>query len=87
METLIIEENGMQDLSNKNPIYGVITNGMFTNVLEKPQDDSAIIFCVPCLTEVMVEPSYLGDRFYKVCTASGIEGFCKKKFVSIRRED
>lgn len=72
---------------NTNQQVGVIVNCMMTHIYADPDEDSAIIFCVTCLSEVMVELQFCDDEFYKVCTACGVEGYCKKKFVAIREED
>lgn len=35
-------------------------------------------------SEMMVYPDESTDEFYKICTESGVEGFCMKKFVAIQ---
>lgn len=34
--------------------------------------------------EMMVYPDESTDEFYKICTESGVEGFCMKKFIEIQ---
>ena len=34
--------------------------------------------------ELMVYPDESTDEFYKICTESGLEGFCMKKFIAIQ---
>ena len=63
---------------------GVVTNCTKLNVREAPNKDSSIICTIDCLTEVMINDEESTDDFYKVCIASGTEGFCMKNFISIR---
>lgn len=35
-------------------------------------------------TEMMIYPDESTEDFYKICTESGVEGYCLKKFVSIQ---
>ena len=63
---------------------GVVTNCTKLNVREAPSKDSSIICTIDCLTEVMIDDEASTDDFYKVCIASGTEGFCMKNFISIR---
>ena len=54
------------------------------NVREEPSLDSTIVCEVNSQTELMIDENESNDEFYKVFTASGIEGFCMKKFISIQ---
>ena len=54
------------------------------NVREEPSLDSTIVCEVNSQTELMIDKSESTDNFYKVFTASGIEGFCMKKFISVQ---
>lgn len=53
------------------------------NVREEPSLDSTIVCEVNSQTELMIDENESNDEFYKVFTASGIEGFCMKKFIAV----
>ena len=38
-----------------------------------------------CLDELKIDPATSTDDWYAVCTVTGIEGFCMKKFVAVRQ--
>ena len=54
------------------------------NVREEPSLDSTIVCEVNSQTELMIDENESNDEFYKVFTASGIEGFCMKKFIAVQ---
>lgn len=54
------------------------------NVREEPSLDSTIVCEVNSQTELMIDESESTDDFYKVFTASGIEGFCMKEFIAVQ---
>ena len=44
-----------------------------------------VIGVVTCLDELEIDMGDSNDDWYAVCTATGIEGFCMKKFVAVRQ--
>lgn len=54
------------------------------NVREEPSLDSTIVCEVKSQMELMIDEGESTDDFYKVFTASGIEGFCMKKFITVQ---
>ena len=55
------------------------------NIREKPTKDSRVVTVVTCLDELEIDMGDSNDDWYAVCTATGIEGFCMKKFVAVRQ--
>lgn len=66
-------------------VFGVVTDCLRLNIREKPAKDSAVVTIVTCLDELKIDPDNSTDDWYAVCTASGVEGFCMKKFVAVRQ--
>lgn len=65
-------------------VEGVVVNCAKLNVREEPNIEAEII-CVLDVTseiEIDVENSTIG--WFKICTATGIEGYCMRKFVDAR---
>ena len=54
------------------------------SIYSKPDIDSEIVCKVRYLTEVEIDLDNSTDEFYKVYTAIGAEGFCLKKFITIK---
>lgn len=68
----------------KNPITGVVANCFSLNVRTGPSKDSDVICEILSKSEVEIDESESSEDFYKICTASGVEGFCMKKFIEVR---
>lgn len=66
-------------------VFGVVTDCLRLNIREEPTKDSAVMAIVTCLDELKIDPDNSTDDWYAVCTASGVEGFCMKKFVAVRQ--
>lgn len=70
--------------TNAEPTTGVVTNCLKLNVREEPDSDGAIVCAINCDTKVIIDKAESTAEFYKICTESGIEGFCMKKFITIQ---
>lgn len=65
------------------PKAGVVTDCLKLNVREKPDKDSGIVCEITASTELVIYENESTEEFYKICTYSGIEGYCMKKFITI----
>lgn len=63
---------------------GIVTNCVRLNVRKEPKTDAAIICEIDNKTEVVIDENASTREFYKVYMASGIEGFCMKKYITIQ---
>lgn len=67
------------------PLIGVVTDCLQLRVRSTPKvtyDNTVTV--IDALSEVEVDEEASTEDFYKVCTASGIEGFCMKKFIALK---
>ena len=81
---VVEDERSIKNEEKVNESYGIVTDCLRLNIRKKPSKDSEIVVIVTCLDELRIFPDSSTDDWYAVCTASGIEGFCMKKFVAIR---
>lgn len=65
--------------------YGVVTDCLRLNIRIEPDKEADVATIVTCLDEVEVDLDASTDEWYAVCTVTGIEGFCMKKFIAIRQ--
>lgn len=68
----------------KKTARGVVVGCFNLNVRTGPRKDFDVICEIPSESEVEIDESESFEDFYKICTASGVEGFCMKKFIEIR---
>lgn len=64
-------------------VMGIVHNCDSLNVREKPNPDSDPITAIGKNVEVMILKKESTDEYYKICAASGIEGYCKKEYIKI----
>lgn len=70
--------------SETSDTIAVVVGCVRLNVRDEANSQAAILTTIPVDTEVMVDLINSTDKFYKVCTASGIEGFCMKQFIELQ---
>lgn len=66
-------------------ITGIVTAKNGLNIRTKPvvANNLASEIPLPYKSEVIIDMDNSTKEFYKVCTASGLEGFCMKKFIRV----
>ena len=64
-------------------ISGKVVDCDLLNVREQASVDANIVCKINKDDEVMVNKDESTNDFYKVCTATGIEGYCMKRFIAI----
>ncbi len=66
------------------PVYGTVVNCKNLNVRKRPNQKSEPVLIIGAESKVKVDKSKSTAEFYKVCTASGAEGYCMKQYVQIQ---
>jgi Bacterial SH3 domain. len=66
-------------------LTGVVTDCTRLNVRAEADPDARVIDVIPVLTEVVIDDSAFTNGFYRIRTAEGVEGFCVKKYIAIRK--
>lgn len=77
-----VEESATAEKDNVK--IGVIVDCDLLNVREKPSLKSKVKCTIARESELVVDEQASTKDFYKVCLASGIDGYCMKKYVSIQ---
>ena len=70
--------------SKPEPVTGVVDNCIRLNVREKPSVDAEILTALEAGSEVLLLEDETENGFYKVCTASGLEGYCMCEYIVIK---
>ncbi len=66
-------------------LTGVVTDCTRLNVRAEADPNARVIDVIQALTEVVIDTGASTDGFYRICTAEGIEGFCMKKYIAVRK--
>lgn len=78
-----VETTVEETVTKPEPKMGVVTDCFKLNVREEPDGAANIICTLDLATEVEIDEDNSTEDFYKIYTASGVEGFCMKKFVAV----
>lgn len=78
-ETLVVN-----DAVKSEPITGIVDNCFRLNVREKPSVDAEILIALEAGSEVLLLKDEMENGFYKVCTASGLEGYCMCEYIVLK---
>lgn len=63
---------------------GVVAGCAMLRVRSAASTTSEIVCEIAVNTEVTIDKQNSTADFYKVCTSAGIEGFCMKKFITVK---
>ena len=66
-------------------VSGVVTDCLKLNVRKEPSADAEVLVIINALDNVMVDTDASSDAFYKVVTAAGVEGFCMRKYIALKK--
>ena len=64
-------------------VTGIVSGCNRLNVRVAPVANATVICAIDQGSEVSIAEGYSTDEFYKVYTASGVEGYCMKKYIKI----
>lgn len=74
----------VNDTTDSGSIYGVVDNCRRLNVREKPSVEAEILTALKAGSEVRLLKDEMENGFYKICTASGLEGYCMCEYIVLK---
>ena len=77
--------NEIQEATQPSTFRDAAVNCKLLNVRKSPRPDATILLVLPENANVEVDKSKSTANFYKVVTESGVEGFCMKKFIKLKK--
>lgn len=66
------------------PVEGVVKGCIKLNIRENPDIEANILCEVKAGSKLMIDLDKSTKEWLSVCTETGIEGFCMKKFVAVK---
>lgn len=79
-----VAEQAVEEQLNKEPTIGFIDGCDKLNVRMESNKDSEVVTILDNATEVTIDLDNSTDNFYKIMTSEGVEGYCMKKFITIK---
>lgn len=84
VDSSVMKPNNEPEIVEQKPtIFGKVANCSKLNVRQHPNLHADILTCLVKNTKIEIEESKSTNDFYAICTPTGLEGFCLKKFVEI----
>lgn len=71
-------------LTPEEPVTAIVVDCAKLNVREEPSPRANVIGIIDASNEVVVYDSESFGNYYKICTASGIEGYCIKDYLKLK---
>ena len=83
---VVVEKNNNVEKQPKvrEPRTGVVVDCIKLNVRKSPAADANILAEIPVGTKVQIIDKESTKDFHYVCTETGIDGFCMKKFIKVK---
>jgi hypothetical protein len=78
-EPVVLEDEKEADITS-----AIVVNCAKLNVREEPSPKGAVVAVIDASNEVVICASESFGNYYKVCTASGIEGYCIKDYLKLK---
>ena len=63
--------------------FGKVNGCTKLNIRKMPNRNAEVLAEIKAGSEVMIDEENSTYEFYKVCTESGIEGYCMKNFIKV----
>lgn len=79
-----VEKEAVEKQIVKEPTIGYIDGCDKLNVRMESNKDSGVVVILDKSTEVTIDLDNSTDDFYKIMTSEGVEGYCMKKFITIK---
>lgn len=65
-------------------VEGVVANCAKLNVREEPNTESEIVCVLDVTSEIEIDVEKSTNSWFKICTATGVEGYCMRNYIDAR---
>lgn len=83
-EVVELKDEEIAEVNTDGSLTGIVSGCVKLNLRKEASKDSDVLLVLNEDTELVVDPAESTEDFYKVCTSSGVEGYCMKKFITIK---
>lgn len=80
-EVVVKDINETEELSN--PTMGIVSDCKKLRVRNYPELEANVICEIEVGSKVVIDENKSTEEFYKVCTETGIDGYCMKRFIKV----
>lgn len=80
-EVVVKDVTETEELSN--PTMGIVSDCKKLRVRNYPELEANVICEIEVGSKVVIDENKSTEEFYKVCTETGIDGYCMKRFIKV----
>lgn len=77
----VVDEHKVEEPKS---VFGVVSGCSKLNIRKSPSPNGNVICAVDEKTELMIILEESTSEWYKVCNSAGLNGFCMKKYVTVK---
>ena len=81
---IVPEEPVVEEAPTIKIVKGVVSGCTKLNVRKEAKKDAKVLAVIDVKTKVEVEPDNSTDKWYKIITKDGVEGYCMKEFITLK---
>lgn len=84
---MLVDEEPVEEFTEDippQPMFGLVSDCFKLNVRTEPNKESDVMCVIEENEEVMIDPYYSTEDWYKVYTKEGVDGFCMKEFIKVQ---
>lgn len=74
-------EETVETVTLPETVEGVVVNCTKLNVRAEPAANGEIICVLDVMSEVKIDVAKSTEEWFKICTVTGVEGYCMRKFI------
>ena len=74
----------VEEAPKKESKVGVVAHCLKVNLRSEAITGNNIITVLPAGTALVIDEDETTDKFYKVTTETGLEGYCMKQFIEVK---
>ena len=78
-----VTEEIEESISDVNTITGIVNDCKKLRVRNYPELEANVICEIEVGSKVVIDEVNSTEEFYKVCTETGIDGYCMKRFIKV----
>lgn len=80
----VVKEVAKAPEAKKPSKVGVVSGCTALRVRKTPNLTAGVVCIIKESTAVVIDEENSTTEFYKVCTEAGVEGYCMKKFITVK---
>ena len=79
-EVKMVEET-VKTVALPETVEGIVVNCAKLNVRANPDVNAEVVYVLDTMSEIEIDVAKSTNDWFRICTATGVEGYCMRKFI------